>query len=157
MVEPGFTDLLLALLALILVAAALIDVRTFTISNRLNLCVALLAPVYWWSIALPLWPDAAVQVAMAVAVFAALAVAFYAGMMGGGDVKLAGALALWFSPISTLHFLLFMSLAGGALTAALVIAHRIRGKEGRPEIPYGVAIAIGALIILTQRFLNQFA
>jgi len=35
--------------------------------------------------------------------------------------------------------------------------HRARKKEGRPQIPYGVAIAFGGLAILTQRFLNQFA
>ena len=40
------------MLAAILVVAAVIDVRTFTISNRLNLTVALLAPVYWVSVAL---------------------------------------------------------------------------------------------------------
>jgi prepilin peptidase CpaA len=50
-----------------------------------------------------------------------------------------------------------MSLAGGVLTLIVVVVHRLRKKEGRPEIPYGVAIAIGALAILTQRFLNQFA
>ena len=157
MTNAGFTELLLIVLALILVVAAVIDVRTFTISNRLNLAVALLAPLYWWSIALPLWPDAAAQVAVAVGVFVLLAVAFYAGMMGGGDVKLAAALALWFSPFSTLRFLVFMSIAGGVLTAVLLLVHRMRGKQGRPEIPYGVAIAFGALVILTQRFLNQFA
>lgn len=157
MMNFGFTEALLALLALILVVAAIIDVRTFTISNRLNLAVALLAPLYWWSVGLPLWPDAAVQLGLAAGVFALLAVAFYAGMMGGGDVKLAAALALWFSPVSTLHFLVFMSIAGGFLTLAVVAAHRLRRKEGRPEIPYGVAIAIGGLAILAQRFLNQFA
>ena len=93
-----------------------IDVRTFTISNRLNLTVALLAPVYW-----------AVGRAFALAghggparrcgaVFVLLAGAFYAGMMGGGDVKLAAALALWFSPFATLKFLVLISLAGGVLT-----------------------------------------
>jgi len=153
----SFEMALLALLALLLLAAAAIDVRTFTISNRLNLAVALLAPLYWWSVALPLWPDAAIQVAVAIAVFALLAAAFFAGMMGGGDVKLAAALALWFSPPSTLRFLLIMSIAGGLLTVALLIAHRLRGRPGRPEIPYGVAIAIGGLAILAQRFLNQFA
>jgi prepilin peptidase CpaA len=157
MINAGFTELLLALLALILVVAAAIDVRTFTISNRLNLCVALLAPLYWWSIALPLWPDAAVQLALAAAVFAALAVAFFIGMMGGGDVKLAAALALWFPPQATVAFLVYMSIAGGVLTVVLLAAHRLRKKPGRPKIPYGVAIAIGALAILTQRFLNQFA
>ena len=50
-----------------------------------------------------------------------------------------------------------MSLAGGVLTLFVVALHRMRGKAGRPEIPYGVAIAFGGLVILTQRFLNQFA
>jgi len=157
MINAGFTELLLALLALLVLVAAAIDIRTFTISNRLNLAVALLAPLYWWSISLPLWPDVAVQLGIAGGVFALLAVAFYAGMMGGGDVKLAAALALWFSPASTLWFLVIMSIAGGVLTAVLLLVHRARGKAGRPEIPYGVAIAIGALAILTLRFLNQFA
>ena len=137
--------------------AAAIDVRTFTISNRLNLTVALLAPVYWLSIALPLWPGVGVQLAAGAGVFVLLACAFYAGMMGGGDVKLAAALALWFSPASTLKFLVLMSLAGGVLTLGVMVLHRIKRREGRPEIPYGVAIAFGGLAILTQRFLNQFA
>lgn len=157
MPNAGFTELLLAALALLLVVAAAVDVRTFTISNRLNLAVALLAPVYWWSIGLPLWPDAAIQVAAAAIVFALLAGLFFAGVMGGGDVKLAAALALWFSPPSIVKFLVIMSIAGGALTLVVLAVHRLRGKQGRPEVPYGVAIAIGGLAILTQRFLNQFA
>ena len=157
MTNGAFTEILLALLALLLVVAAVIDVRTFTISNRLNLTVALAAPLYWWSAHLPLWPDVGLQVAIAAGVFALLAAAFYAGMMGGGDVKLAAALALWFSPLSTLRFLIFMSIAGGLLTLVVVGLHRLRKKVGKPQVPYGVAIAVGGLIILIQRFLNQFA
>ena len=153
----GFTELLLGLLAILLVVAAVIDVRTFTISNTLNLTVALLAPIYWLSIALPLWPDAAIQLGFGVGVFILLAGAFYAGLMGGGDVKLAAALALWFSPASTLKFLVLMSIAGGVVTIVAMALHRYRKRTGRPEIPYGVAIAFGGLAILTQRFLNQFA
>ena len=136
MINAGFTDILphalLAVLAILLVVAAVIDVRTLTISNRLNLTVAL-------------------------GVFALLAGAFFIGMMGGGDVKLAAALALWFSPASTMLFLVLMSLAGGALTLIVMVVHRLRKKAGKPEIPYGVAIAFGGLAILAQRFLNQFA
>lgn len=167
MTNIGFTEILLLALAIILIVAAVIDVRTFTISNRLNLTVAALAPLYWWSIGLPLWPDAAIQVGVAVAVFAALAVTFYIGMMGGGDVKLAAALALWFSPASTVKFLVIMSVAGGLLTVVVLILHRMNrmplppadgeNDPTKPEVPYGVAIAIGALWILAQRFLNQFA
>ena len=157
MTNFGFTEILIVLLGIILVIAAVVDVRTFTISNRLNLCVAVLAPVYWWSVSLPLWPDAAVQLGAAAIVFVVLAGAFYLGMMGGGDVKLASALALWFSPPEILKFLVVMSIAGGVLTLVILVAHRLRSKQGRPQIPYGVAIAFGALVILTQRFLNQFA
>ena len=157
MFNGAFTQLLLVMLAAILVVAAVIDVRTFTISNRLNLTVALLAPVYWASVALSPWPGVAVQLATGGAVFLVLAGAFYAGMMGGGDVKLAVALSLWFSPASTVKFLVLMSIAGGVLTLVVLAWHRSRGREGRPEIPYGVAIAFGGLAILTQRFLNQFA
>ncbi len=157
MFNAAFTPLLLAILAVILVVAAVIDVRTFTISNRLNLTVALLAPVYWASVALSPWPGIAVQLAGGATVFILLAGAFYAGMMGGGDVKLAAALALWFPPVATVKFLILMSLAGGVLTIVILAVHRARKREGRPEIPYGVAIAFGGLAILTQRFLNQFA
>jgi len=157
MFNGAFTQILLVGLAAILIVAAAIDVRTFTISNRLNLTVAMLAPVYWLSIALPIWPGVGIQLAAGAGVFVLLACAFYAGMMGGGDVKLAAALALWFSPSSTLKFLVLMSLAGGVLTLVVMMLHRLKRREGRPEIPYGVAIAFGGLFILTQRFLNQFA
>jgi prepilin peptidase CpaA len=152
-----FTEILLVGLAATLVVAAAIDVRTFTISNGLNLAVALVAPLYWLSISLPLWPDVGIQLASGAIVFALLAAAFYAGMMGGGDVKLAAALALWFSPQSTIKFLVLMSLAGGVLTLVVMGLHRMKRREGRPEVPYGVAIAFGGLAILAQRFLNQFA
>lgn len=157
MFNGPFTGLLLGLLAVLLVVAALIDMRTFTISNRLNLAVALLAPLYWLSVSLTPWPGIAIQLAAAVAVFLLLALAFFAGMMGGGDVKLAAALALWFPPGVTVKFLVLMSIAGGVLTLAVLGWHRLKQREGRPEIPYGVAIAFGGLAILTQRFLNQFA
>ena len=155
-----FTDLLLVWLSATLLLAAVIDARTFTISNKLNLAVALGAPLYWLSIALEPWPGVAIQLAAGGVVFALLAGAFYAGMMGGGDVKLAAALALWLPPAGTIKFLVWMALAGGVLTVGLLVWHRARGNEGRPKIPYGVAIACGALFvlapILTQRFLNQF-
>ena len=157
MTNGAFTEFLLGILAILLVYAAVVDVRTFTISNRLNLAIALMAPLFWLSVGLPLWPDAAIQVAVAAGVFALLAVAFYTGMMGGGDVKLAAALARWVAPATTVLFLVYMSIGGGVLTLVVLILHRMKKKAGKPEVPYGVAIAFGALAILIQRFLNQFA
>ena len=156
MFNGAFTNLLLLWLAATLIVAALIDTRTFTISNRLNVAVALGAPLYWLSISLAPWPGMAVHVAAAGIVFLVMAGAFYAGMMGGGDVKLAAAFALWFPIASTVKFLVLMSVAGGVLTLVILGWHRAARREGRPSIPYGVAIAFGGLAILAQRFLNQF-
>lgn len=157
MFNAAFAEILLGILAILLIVAAVIDTRTFTISNGLNAAVALLAPLYWLSVGLDPLPGMAIQIGIAVGVFALLALAFFAGMMGGGDVKLAAALALWFSPAATLKSLVLMSIAGGVLTVLVLVVHRLRKREGRPEIPYGVAIAFGGLAILAQRFLNQFA
>ena len=157
MFNSVFTEALLLGLAALLVVAAIVDVRTFTISNRLNATVALTAPLYWLSIALSPWPGVAIQLAAGAGVFTLLAGAFYAGMMGGGDVKLAAALALWFSPAATIKFLVLMSVAGGVLTLVVLAWHRAKRRAGRPEIPYGVAIAFGGLAILAQPFLNHFA
>ena len=160
MLNGGFTALLLMALAATLVVAAVIDTRTFTISNRLTAGVALAAPLYWISLGVDPFPGMAIQLAAGAIVFAILAIAFHTGMMGGGDVKLAAALALWFSPANTLKFLTLMAIVGGVLTVGILIMHRVRKGAGRPKIPYGVAIAAGALFvlapILAQRFLNQF-
>lgn len=157
MMNGQFTLILCAILAAMLVWIAIVDVKTRTIANGLNLAIALMAPLYWWSAGIDLWPDAAIRVGIAALVFLLFAGAFYLGAMGGGDVKLAGALALWFPPRDTLLFLIIMSIAGGVLTLVTLADHKIRKKQGRPEVPYGVAIALGALWLLAQRFLNHFA
>lgn len=156
MIAPLIAQLLLILLAAMLLVAAIGDVRTFNIPNALNAAIALLAPLYWWASGTPLWPDAAFQVGVALLVFALLAAAFWAGMMGGGDVKMASAILLWFPVDQAAMFLVIMSLAGGIVTLAAVVRHRALRREGRPEIPYGVAIAIAGLWLIAERYLNQF-
>ena len=151
------TDLLCAILAAMLLWAAVVDIKTRTIANGLNLAIALMAPLFWWAMEVDLWPDAAIRVGVAAAVFLLFALAFHLGAMGGGDVKLAAALALWFAPGDTLFLIVLMSLAGGLLTLIVMAEHNLKKKDGRPEVPYGVAIAFAGLWILAQRFLNHFA
>lgn len=148
---------LLAVLAGLLVRAVVTDLRSRTISNRLNLAIALLALPYWWAVGLSWWPGVAVQIGLALGVFAIFALFFRLGMMGGGDVKLAAALALWFAPADMARLVIIMSLAGGVLTLVVLWLHRRRKEAGRPQVPYGVAIAAGAWAILAQRILNHFA
>ena len=154
--QGGPSELLIALLGAALVAAAVGDIRSRTIPNWLTLTVAVAAVPFWWLSGLDLWPDVAVRIGVAAAVFAAFAAAFAIGMMGGGDVKLLGAVALWLPPGAVLFLLVAMSLAGGALTLAMVARRRFARGSAGIEVPYGVAIAFGGLWVIGERFLNQF-
>jgi prepilin peptidase CpaA len=154
--KEEFSWLLIGLLAATLLAAAIGDWRSRIIPNRLNAVIALLAVPYWWAIGVSLWPGVALQLGVAACVFGAFALMFHFEWMGGGDVKLAGALALWLPAVSVLKMLVVMSLAGGVLTLVMLIAHRIAKSAGNPEVPYGIAIAFAGLWIIGERFLNQF-
>ncbi|UAL13089.1 prepilin peptidase [Caulobacter segnis] len=84
---------------------------------------------------------------------------FAAGWIGGGDGKLLAACALWMGWPGALMFLLYTALAGGALTLAILTlrsGYLAPAVAGAPawvrrlgatggDLPYGVAIAIGAL------------
>jgi len=146
-----------AALLLLLLSAGIEDVRTREIANWKNAAIALLAPLWWLAIGLPLWPCVAIRIGVALAVFILFCVAFHFGQMGGGDVKLIGALALWLPPIALLQMLVVMSLAGGVLTLVMLAEHRLRKSQRTLEIPYGVAIAIAGLAALREPLLNQFA
>lgn len=128
--------------------------RSRIISNRLNLAIALLAPFWWWANGLSLYPDIVLQLGLAAAVFALFAGLFALGMMGGGDVKMLGALALWLPLPAMSTLIIVMALAGGVVTIVTVIHHRTTRRIGQPEIPYGVAIALAGLWVLGERYLN---
>jgi prepilin peptidase CpaA len=145
-----------ACLGLLLVSAGVEDARRREIANWKNAAIALMAPAWWVAIGLAPWPDMALQLALALLVFGLFAIAFHFGQMGGGDVKLIGALALWLAPLNVMNMLIVMSLAGGALTLAFVIDHRLLRREGPIEIPYGVAIAFAGLLALREPLVNQF-
>ncbi len=146
----------IALLAAALLWAAVGDWRTREIPNWLNGTIALLAMPFWWSIGLSLWPDVALQIGLAAAVFALFAIAFQLGAMGGGDVKMAAAIALWLPFEGIVTLIAVMSIAGGVLTVAMLAAHRMSKAAGQPEIPYGIAIAFAGFWLIGERFLNQF-
>ena len=97
------------------------------------------------------------QAALGVAVFAIFAGLFALGWMGGGDVKLLGALALWLPLVPLLRMLIAMSVLGGVLTLIVIAVHRFRKLETSPEVPYGVAIAAAGLWVIGEPYLNQFA
>jgi len=153
-----FQACLLGALALVLLSAGIEDVRFRTIANAKNAAIALAAPLWWWASGMSPWPDIVIQIGCAVLVFAIFVGAFALNMMGGGDVKLIGALALWLPLAPLLRMLLLMSLLGGALTLLMLLHKWIRRRGATDvtiEVPYGVAITLAALIILCEPILNR--
>ncbi|WOE74614.1 A24 family peptidase [Alterisphingorhabdus coralli] len=146
---------MLGALAIALAHASYTDIRRREIENWLNAGIALAAPVFWWATGMSLWPDIAIQIALALGVFTIFTGLFALGAMGGGDVKLLSALALWFSWQDMLMLVLVMSIAGGILTLFMAMVHTIRRSKGNLEIPYGVAIAFAGLWVIAEHYFNH--
>ena len=144
---------LLAALAIALLVAAFTDLKSRRIANWLNAAIALGAPVFWWASGMSLWPDVAIQIGLAIGTFALFSIMFAIRAMGGGDVKLLTALAFWIQPVPFLQMLVVMALAGGALTIGLGTWHVTRRKKEKLAIPYGVAIALAGLWVISTSYL----
>ena len=147
---------LMALLAVLMIVAAVSDLRTRTISNGLNAAIALLAIPFWIATGLALWPDVPFQFGAALAVFLVFAGLFAIGAMGGGDVKMIGAVMLWIPLYLYFPMLTIMAIGGGILSAIMLVQSKIRPSDKAIEVPYGVAIAIAGLWALHQQYLNHF-
>ncbi|KGB54242.1 Peptidase A24A, prepilin type IV precursor [Sphingopyxis sp. LC81] len=147
---------LMAILGLLMIAAAISDIRSRTISNELNAAMALLAIPFWIASGLALWPDVPLQLGAAFAVFLVFAGLFAIGAMGGGDVKMIGAVMLWIPLPLFMPTLMVMAIGGGILSAAMLIHMKLRPSDKPVEVPYGVAIAAAGLWALHQQYLNQF-
>jgi len=143
-----------AILVTLLLIGGITDWRERIIPHWLNITIALLAPISWWNHGFHLWPDVAWQVGLS-----AIAISFFMifqaiGQMGGGDVKLLGALALWFNWKVFLTMLWFTSVGGAVLTIGMLIAHRAMKRPGKPEYPYGIAIVVGTVIVIGVPYLR---
>jgi len=153
MLDDPFKYGLLIALAIALLFAGFTDLRSRRIDNWLNAGIALAAPLFWWASGLALWPDVALQLGVAAGTFAVLTGLFAMGAMGGGDVKLLGALALWIAPWPFLRLVIVMALVGGILTILFAAWHITRRRRDKLAIPYGVAIATAGLWTLSTSYM----
>ncbi|MBN9019240.1 MAG: prepilin peptidase [Rhizobiales bacterium] len=149
--------------------AAVSDLATMTIPNRLSLALVALfmiaAPVYGLTLA-----DIGAHLLIGLTVLAIGIALFARGWIGGGDAKIAAAAALWLGLPQLLPFLSYSALFGGLLTLAVLLFRRqmlpafalgqgwlMRLHDPRAGVPYGVALAAGALVAFPDTLFVKIA
>lgn len=147
-----------AFFPLVMAYAAMSDVLTMTIPNRISLIgiagFAIAAPVAGLDLQ-AIGLHAAAGAAVLVGGFLMFAVRW----IGGGDAKVAAVAALWLGFDHSLEFLLQGALFGGTLTIVIVLARRrplpafairpwiLRLHDPSSGVPYCLALAAAALVI----------
>ena len=141
---------------------AVSDLFTMTISNRVSLALiaGFLALALLSSMGLH---DMLLHIGAGAAVLVVAFACFAMGWVGGGDAKIAACVALWFGFDHLLNYLVYASLFGGALTLLLLQFRRLplpyqlagqawlsRLHDRQSGIPYGIALALGALMIYPE-------
>lgn len=136
----------LAILFVLLMAGASVqDVLTMRISNLFSVAVVVTCAAALVLLRRPDWWQHLLAFALVLGLGMLL---FSVGWMGGGDAKLMAAAAMAFDLMGLLRFLPLVLLTGGVVALISVFWGRARGRRGgqvRPGVPYGVAIAIGAI------------
>jgi len=152
-------QVLFAVFPLAMAYAAISDLFTMTISNRLTLglmaAFVALAPVVGMDL-----HTFGLHWAAGGAVFAVAFTCFAFGWIGGGDAKLASVTALWLGWNSTVDYIAIASIFGGALTLLVLSFRRSvlpasiirqpwiqRLHDERAGVPYGVALAAAGLAV----------
>lgn len=144
---------------LLVIYAAVSDLLTMTIPNRVSLL--LVGGFLACAVLVGLSPQTfLLHAACGLAVLAAGIVIFGFGWVGGGDVKLAAATALWIGSEQLMEYLLLTALGGGALTLAILSLRSVplpafalgwawlaRLHDRNGGIPYGIALAGAALMV----------
>jgi prepilin peptidase CpaA len=136
------------LLAALLLGAAVQDIVQRRISNWLCLGVLIAAVAAAAAIGptLGLWQNGVcflLLLGLGLPLFAA-------DWLGGGDVKLFAALGLWANFAVILPLVACILIGGGVLAILSLAVRGGRAVRRTKGVPYGVAIAVGAAIMLLQ-------
>ncbi len=107
------------------------------------------------------WTTVVPHIATGAAVLVVSFALFALGVIGGGDAKLAAAIALWLGTGLVLDYLLLAAILGGLLTLLILCFRNIpqpaftvrwewanRLYQPRTGVPYGIALAAAALKVL---------
>ena len=136
----------LILYALLIAAAAIEDMLRLRISNLTNVAILVLGVA---TLALN-WNGEWWQHILAFAIALTFGVGLFSiGWLGGGDAKFVAATAFGFDLEGLMRFLLSTAIAGGVLAILFfgptLLLKRRGGRKNR-NLPYGIAIAAGAVL-----------
>lgn len=140
------------LLCLLLVAAAAEDALRLRISNLTVLGVIVSAVIA--AVAVGLEPALWENLLVFALVLAAGTPLFSTGKVGGGDVKLLAAVGLWTDLERAMIVIAAVFITGGILALLTLIPRFLRrrpkgaARDSTKNLPYAVAIAVGALLVL---------
>lgn len=156
---------LLIVFPFLMAYAAARDLLTMLIPNTVSVALAGAFAVFAVGTGLE-WAEVAGHVGAGAATLAITFTLFALGFIGGGDAKLAAATALWIGFDHLIQYLMVASLAGGALTLALLLIRAwplpaamarlpfaLRLHDTRTGVPYGIALALAALLVLPETLL----
>ncbi len=150
----------------LLLALACTDLHARRLPNLLVSAFSALYFAHAWAIGTT-YGTLAQHAAAALVVLLCATAVFAAGGIGGGDVKLASALALWIGPQGWLAALALVSIAGLTLALIGLLADRLaalaasspafactlRLVSARRGVPYGVALSACGVVALLPRSL----
>lgn len=153
---------LLIVFPFLMAYAASSDLLTMTIPNRVS--IILLVAFFAFALACGFtWLELARHAGAGALVLATTFVLFGLRVIGGGDAKLASVTALWLGFDHLLDYLLVASVAGGALTLAILFVRglplpiaatrfpfAVRLHHPKTGVPYGIALSAAALAILPE-------
>ena len=154
--------LFLAVFPLAMIFGALWDLTTMTIPNVLTIALAAAFAILVPFLGLTL-QEIGLHVAAGLLMLLVGMALFALGWIGGGDAKFVAATALWAGMGNLLPYLIWASVIGGVLTLLILVFRRMplplfmmrrnwiaRLHNPKEGIPYGVALAIGGLMIFPQ-------
>jgi len=149
----------LSFFPVLMVVAGIGDFFTLRIPNWLNALIAATMVPMAVALGMPLDIMGLHVAAGFIMLFAGMSL-FFAGQIGGGDAKLMAAAGLWVGLGPLLPFAIYTALAGGVLAVIMYGGNRLltvgtfyypawlghfAGKT--VQLPYGIAIAAGALLV----------
>ncbi len=151
-----------------MLAACWTDMTSMTIPNWISLVLLagffVVSPFVWQG-----WDVFGTHLLVGGIFFLAGIGMFALGWMGGGDAKLLAATSLWWVWSDIVIYLVFTTLAGGVLALGLMLGRKYfpasilkidwlyRLFKDEKRMPYGLALAFGALMTLPRSDIYQFA